>query len=88
MLNSLSDNQKLDLCTGTIPIVLSKSEDISFNLFGEILDLAETHAMNKNNAIKFILSQINKETDFEKNSISILIKKFKIKLKKCFKRLN
>ena len=62
VLKSLSDDQKRKFCDGLLEYInFPTNQNISFNIFGELLEIAGAFASNRNIAIKNMLIGINSD---------------------------
>ena len=74
-LQSLSDEQKQKFCDGNLEdINFPTNQNILFNIFGELLEIAEAFASNRNIAAKNMLININSDVSDAVN-VSSLVKK-------------
>ena len=81
VLKSLSYSQKQKFCDGSLEdINFPTNQTISFNIFSELLKIAEASASNRNIAIKNMLIKINSDVNDAVN-VSSLVKKYKTKMK-------
>ena len=75
VLQSLSDDQKQKFCDGNLEdINFPTNQNILFNIFGELLEIAEAFASNRNIAAKNMLININSDVSDAVN-VSSLVKK-------------
>ena len=75
VLQSLSDDQKQKFCDGNLEdINFPTNQNILFNIFGELLEIAEAFASNRNIAVKNMLININSDVSDAVN-VSSLVKK-------------
>ena len=75
VLQSLSDDQKQKFCDGNLEdINFPTNQNILFNIFGELLEIAEAFARNRNIAAKNMLININSDVSDAVN-VSSLVKK-------------
>ena len=75
VLQSLSDDQKQKFCDGNLEdINFPTNQNILLNIFGELLEIAEAFARNRNIAAKNMLININSDVSDAVN-VSSLVKK-------------
>ena len=75
VLQSLSDDQKQKFCDGNLEdINFPTNQNILFNIFGELLEIAEAFASNRNIAVKNMLININSDVSDAVN-VSSLVKR-------------
>ena len=78
VLKSLSDDQKQKFCDGNLEdINFPTNQNISFNIFSELLKIAKALASNRNIAIKNMLNKINSDVSDAVNVSSPVKKKNK-----------
>ena len=81
VLKSLSDNQKQKFCDGSLEdINFPTNQNIFFNIFSELLEIAEAFTSDRNIAIENMLIKINSDVSDAVN-VSSIVEKYKTKMK-------
>ena len=71
---TLSDKEKTSFCNGNFKLNIPNNVDISYYLFGILIDIATHFASNRNTAIHTMMCYLNKNVN-DKLSVRYLLKK-------------
>ena len=75
VLKDMSIADKVEFCISSRKVLPISNVEITYEIFGIVVDIASEHAANRNNALSLMLERLNPSVKIEPIKLSNLIKK-------------